>query len=267
MAQGYFGLKNRNMEAEGRKCFDNLAMRSLFQDFENDFDVSIIKRCKMHDIINDFGQLLTLNEFSTVTMKENIVQKEDLMIHTRHLTLVLPSDFEGRITELSILKKKRNLRTLVVRSFNTDIFGPEQISYLTCLRTLNLSRCSLKELPKNIDELILLRYLDLSDNSLSVLPSTIGNLYNLQTLILRFCGDPEAFEGLPKEIGRLGNPWMLSLEFGISQNSVKFQLRDLSKLNNLRNLVIRRSEESGHTDGPMLNENRILYALELSFII
>ncbi|EXC21529.1 hypothetical protein L484_014884 [Morus notabilis] len=210
------------MEAEGRKCFDNLAMRSLFQDFEHDFDVSIIKRCKMHDLVHDFVQLLTLNEFSTVTMKENIAQKEDLMIHTRHLTLVLSSDSEGQITELSILKKMKNLRTHVVRSFNTDKIGPEHIS-------------------------------------------TIGNLYNLQTLILRSCGDPEAFEGLPKEIGKLGNLWMLSLEFGISHNSDKFQLRDLSKLNNLRNLDIRRSEESGHTGGPMLNENRILYSLEPSF--
>ncbi|KAL6527907.1 hypothetical protein OROMI_029718 [Orobanche minor] len=61
MALGYLGsvTGNGGVELKGRDYFNNLAMRSLFQDFE-ERDGSIV-RCKMHDIVHDFALFLRGN--------------------------------------------------------------------------------------------------------------------------------------------------------------------------------------------------------------
>ena len=65
MAQGYLDLEeNMDMELEiiGEEYFENLAMRSFFQDFEKDECNDMIRSCKMHDIVHDFAQLIMKNE-------------------------------------------------------------------------------------------------------------------------------------------------------------------------------------------------------------
>lgn len=59
IAQGYLKVEGReDMELIGEECFENLATRSFFQDFERrEYDGSIIS-CKMHDIVHDFAQFL-----------------------------------------------------------------------------------------------------------------------------------------------------------------------------------------------------------------
>jgi hypothetical protein len=58
MAQGYIDSKE-NMEIIAREYFENLAIRSFFQDFEKDEDDGQIRGCKMHDIVHDFAQLMS----------------------------------------------------------------------------------------------------------------------------------------------------------------------------------------------------------------
>ena len=129
MAQGYFRSK-KNKEEEGQKCFENLAMRSFFQDFVYDKLNLSMMSCKMHDIVHDFAQFLTLNECSTMAM--NNVERVDA-INARHLTLTFPSKAN---IPVSVLDKK-NLHTLILIGSSIDI-SPDRFSFLKCLRTLNL---------------------------------------------------------------------------------------------------------------------------------
>uniref|UniRef100_A0A2N9GIG0 Disease resistance protein RGA3 n=1 Tax=Fagus sylvatica TaxID=28930 RepID=A0A2N9GIG0_FAGSY len=56
MAQGYINSKE-DMEIIAREYFENLAIRSFFQDFEKDEDDGQIRGCKMHDIVHDFAHI------------------------------------------------------------------------------------------------------------------------------------------------------------------------------------------------------------------
>ncbi|XP_062076921.1 putative disease resistance protein RGA1 [Humulus lupulus] len=221
MAQGYLSLKkNEEEEFVGRKCFESLAMRSFFQDFSYDSEGSIIS-CKMHDIVHDFAQFLTLNEYSIVTID---CARKRMDLNARHLVLVLPSAY----IPVSVLKKK-TLRTFVVLGPYVSTINSDLFSYLTRLRTLNLSSCSIKELPENIGKLLHLRYLNLSHNrDLKKLPSTIGNLCNLQTLRLVQCG----LEKLPEKVAKLSNLRYLY----VSSLSLSSLPRGIGRLRNLRTL-------------------------------
>ena len=54
MAQGYIETKeSKEMEIMGEEYFENLVIRSFFQDVK--IDNGVIIRCKMHDIVHDFA--------------------------------------------------------------------------------------------------------------------------------------------------------------------------------------------------------------------
>ncbi|XP_034208083.1 putative disease resistance protein RGA3 [Prunus dulcis] len=62
MSQNYLNsIRNKEKEEVGEMYFDNLVMRSFFQEFEKD-DLGNITGCKMHDVVHDFLQFLTENE-------------------------------------------------------------------------------------------------------------------------------------------------------------------------------------------------------------
>ncbi|PON47952.1 NB-ARC domain containing protein [Parasponia andersonii] len=223
MAQGYLNLmKNEEDEVVGRKCFESLAMRSFFQDFSYDSE-GRITACKMHDIVHDFAQFLTLNEYAIVALDG---ARKRVDFNARHLVLLLPA--EAHIP-VSVLKKK-SLHTFIVLGQKIAALSSDLFSYLMCLRTLNLSNCSIKELPENIGKLLHLRYLNLSHNGdLKELPSTIGNLCNLQTLRLVKCG----LQKLPEKVAKLRNLRHLYVSsFGLSSLPKGIgRLRNLKTLN------------------------------------
>ena len=70
MAQNYIGARGcMEKERLGQQYFENLAMRSFFQDFERNKDYGRIISCKMHDILHDFFRLQMNNEcFSILVM-------------------------------------------------------------------------------------------------------------------------------------------------------------------------------------------------------
>lgn len=86
MSQDHFNVgENKGKKTIGQMHFDNLVMRSFFQDFEEDYDGNIV-RCKMHDLVHDFLHYLTKNEFFILEV-EGAESMELLDDKVRHLTL------------------------------------------------------------------------------------------------------------------------------------------------------------------------------------
>ncbi|CAL8132815.1 unnamed protein product [Prunus armeniaca] len=203
MSQNYLNsIENKEKEAVGEIYFNNLVTRSFFQEFEED-ELGNITGCKMHDVVHDFLQFLTKNECLVLEAEggnNKRIMEFDGYKKVRHLTLMFAP--EGPLISSSLCICK-NLRTLATFDSKITSFGQELISQVKCLRTLNLRRNSLKEVPNEIGELIHLRYLDLSDNDdLMKLPDTVCNLINLQTLRLIRCTN---LERLPEGMGKLIN--------------------------------------------------------------
>ncbi|XP_044496579.1 putative disease resistance protein RGA3 [Mangifera indica] len=142
MAQGYLGFDNdTEMEVTGQEYFDYLVSRSFFQEFQKDEDENIIN-CKMHDIVHDFAQYLSKNEY--FTMEINGGSKE-LVINTsnekaRHLMLMLNHKATFPISICSI----KSLRSLLIdcKGFkelvSNDVL-PTLFGESTCLRALDIS--------------------------------------------------------------------------------------------------------------------------------
>ncbi|ONI16211.1 hypothetical protein PRUPE_3G085000 [Prunus persica] len=203
MSQNYLNsIENKEKEAVGEIYFDNLVTRSFFQEFEED-ELGNITGCKMHDVVHDFLQFLTKNECLVLEAEggnNKRIMEFDGYKKVPHLTLMFAP--EDPLIPSSLCNCK-NLRTLATFDSKITSFGGELISQVKCLRTLNLSRNFLKEVPNEVGELAHLRYLDLSNNhDLMKLPDTVCSLINLQTLRLIRCW---ALERLPKGMGKLIN--------------------------------------------------------------
>ncbi|XP_021298746.1 putative disease resistance protein RGA3 [Herrania umbratica] len=211
MAQGYLkGAQCKEMETVGEEYFDELMMRSFFQDFKRVIELdSGILECKMHAIVHDFVQLLTKTECLILVNDDFEESRVDALGEkARHVTLIrreaIPSD-----PNINYFKK---LRTLFIDSSYHDTsslstYLPKLFGQLNCLRTLNLSNSmfgnSIKELPDQIGKLVHLRYLDLKHNrKLKKLPESVCELCNLQTLNLTWCN---SLKELPCGIGKLIN--------------------------------------------------------------
>ncbi|CAB4267435.1 unnamed protein product [Prunus armeniaca] len=251
MAQDYVISKgNKEKGTTGDAVFDNLMARSFFQDFEKDPDTGTIIQCKMHDIVHDFVQFLTKNECLIMDHTECATSESKLLgDKVRQLTLRYFLDGPLAISSNNCQK----LRTLATFDSRITTIDSNLILQLKCLRTLNLSRNSMKELPKEIGELIHLRHIDLSyNNYLEKLPDTICGLYNLSTLRLVCCSKLkklpenmgnlinlkhlyvygcEVLESLPKGIGRLTSLQTLDVCPCDGDNDEAFQIGDLRKLN------------------------------------
>ncbi|KAF2322487.1 hypothetical protein GH714_017292 [Hevea brasiliensis] len=71
---------------------------------------------------------------------------------------------------------------------NSNVTVPHDlVCTLRCLRSLDMSHISIKELPDSVGNLMHMRYLDLSHTDIKELPESICSLCNLQTLILVNC--------------------------------------------------------------------------------
>lgn len=185
MVQDYLNAKgSKEKKRNGQKYFENLVMRSFFQDFEVDEYGKTM--CKMHDIVHDFLLYLTKNECYTMDYKAGFSERmEEANDKIRHLTLL-------HVHERSLFNFRncKNLRTLAAhnsyhyfRNFNLQTIIVE----LKCLRTLNFGGSGIQEIPKEIGRLIHLRYIDISNGRMKDLPDTMSSLYNLQTLRLVRC--------------------------------------------------------------------------------
>ncbi|XP_050159688.1 putative disease resistance protein RGA4 [Malus sylvestris] len=204
MAQDYLNSKGNKDEGEvGQAFFDNLVARSFFQDLEKDSVSGKIIGCKMHDIVHDFVQSLTKNECLIIETDSINNEIEVLGEKVRHLTLIFRSEHGEPLPlpPLNAYYNRKNLRSLIYFGSSITKIDSNFILQLKCLRTLNLSKSHLIEVPKEISELIHLRHIDMSWNyGLEILPDSICELYNLYTLRLVLC---RSLEKLPDNMGKL----------------------------------------------------------------
>ncbi|XP_040367436.1 putative disease resistance protein RGA4 [Rosa chinensis] len=201
MSQNYLNSKGKKEKRIiGQNYFESLSMRSFFQDFDKD-ELGNITGCKMHDIVHDFVQFLTQKECTIIEAVKGANQRVELPgdYKVRHLTLI--NEHEGQLP--TSFDNCKNMRTLTLLDSSITTISPSSIMQMKCLRTLNLSRNKLNEVPKEIGELIHLRYMDLSwSRNLKELPDAVCDLYNLQTLDVSWC---LKLEKLPKAMGKLIN--------------------------------------------------------------
>ncbi|KAJ9692898.1 hypothetical protein PVL29_011820 [Vitis rotundifolia] len=291
MAQSYLNSKvGREMETIGREYFENLAARSFFQDFRKDLEGNIVS-CKMHDLVHDFAQRLTNNEYLIVEDDcENL--KTNLSLQkVRHATVIV----HGSTRFSFSVNNGRNLRTLLVVSDNwrrIDSFPLDSFQQFKYLRAMDL-RCnnSIVELPREVGEFIHLRYLNLSFCArLETLPETISELCNLQTLDVRFCRElrklPQGIGSLinlrhlqaqdcwhivlPKGVGRLTSLRTLSgFIVGGENGSDVCKLEEMRGLKELRELEIiglSKVEDAGEAEKAELKNKKQLYGLTLYFL-
>ncbi|KAK4425818.1 putative disease resistance protein RGA1 [Sesamum alatum] len=229
MAQGFLsssGSTRRELEQTGRDYFEDLAMRSFFQDFEKDHDEvdNRIVWCKMHDIVHDFAHFLT-NDECLIVERVNGGAPIESAHNARHLNILLgKGTTDSNPFSISQIEK---LRTCFCRTNGIPL---NLFIGLKKVRSLSLHGCKLKDIPKEIGNLIRLRYLDLSNNPLNHLPETIYDLYYLETLDIEHCS---SLGGLPPQgIHKLINLRHL-INYGVSD--LRFP-QGFDKLTNLRTL-------------------------------
>ncbi|GLT80546.1 hypothetical protein SLA2020_519810 [Shorea laevis] len=231
MAQGLLkGTQHRDMEMVGEDYFNDLSMRSFFQDFEKDENGGII-RCKMHDMVHDFAQFLTRGECLTVEAGSSS-SIEGFNESARHVMFMIP--YGGSDEWPTRIYDAENLHTLLVDcsafgELNVDLL--KLFEKLKCLRILKCHSERINKCPKQIRNLIHLRSLDLSDNmSLEKLPEAVCDLYNLLILDISRCWN---LRSLPCRMGNLINLRHLRNE---STAFVEFMPKGMEKLTCLRTL-------------------------------
>ncbi|KAJ6358544.1 hypothetical protein OIU76_000287 [Salix suchowensis] len=202
MAQGYLkGTGNRDMEVVGEYYFQVLAARSFFQDIKKNYPEDLW--FKMHDIVHDFAQYMTENECLTVDdNKLGEASVETSIGRVRHLSMILST----KTSFPSSIHRAKGLRSLLITNSGDPWLGaalPDVMKQLTCIRSLNLSRSSIKEIPKEVGKLIHLRHLNLEGcGELVSLPETMCDLCNLQSLDVFRCS---SLKELPPATGKLIN--------------------------------------------------------------
>nr|GMD62755.1 putative disease resistance protein RGA3 [Ipomoea batatas] len=248
MSQGYLNPRSTaDMEITGREYLEDLVMRSFFQEVERSKDGETILRFKMHDMVHDFAQYLTYRECLVMEVHSNLATRLDkLEGKARHLTLVRAEEvpFPASIGDT------RKLHSFWVQSFydsppivsEIDRVTSELFQSLTCLKSLDLSRNRLYQLPKELGKLTNLRYLNLSHNPLWELPETLCGLYSLQTLKIVSC---DHLRKLPQGIGMLKNLRHLEIDRTESLKTLPKGVGNLDHLRTLSKFVMVSSSDSG----------------------
>uniref|UniRef100_A0A2N9GTN1 Rx N-terminal domain-containing protein n=1 Tax=Fagus sylvatica TaxID=28930 RepID=A0A2N9GTN1_FAGSY len=141
MAQGYINSKE-DMEIIAREYFENLAIRSFFQDFEKDEDDDGCKLGELKDLNQLQGSLdiRGLGNVVDVCEAENAQLKKKIHLHTLILQF---SGWNYRRTEndvsvLNALESPPNLKDLTISWYEDTTMSPNWTISLTKLKTLRL---------------------------------------------------------------------------------------------------------------------------------
>ncbi|KAG5223387.1 disease resistance protein [Salix suchowensis] len=229
MAQGYLkGTGSRDMEVVGEYYFQVLAARSFFQDIKKNYPEDLW--FKMHDIVHDFAQYMTENECLTVDGNNlGEATMETSIERVRYLSMMLSRETSFPLS----IHRAKGLRSLLIGSSRDPWLGaalPDAIKQLTCIRSLDLSWSSIKEIPKEVGKLIHLRHLNLEGcRELVSLPETMCDLCNLQSLDVIGCS-------FLKELPRATVKLIKLRHLRIHDSGVAFIPKGIERLTCLRTL-------------------------------
>ncbi|XXG52519.1 hypothetical protein AAC387_Pa03g0829 [Persea americana] len=245
MTQGFIPT-DQGMELEdvGNEIFDELVMRSFFQDV----NVNIRKRTqsglflllperttfRMHDLMHDLAHSVMENEYRVVHNGKS----KDISPRIRHVS----SNGFGNLA--ASLPKAQMLRTCVMLEQACFRF-PCDVGLFKCLRALDLMRQHKRgvensQLLTSLGNLQHLRYLNLSFTLIEMLPESLTSLCYLQTLILFHC--IELCE-LPKEMCKLTNLRCLDITHCYKLTHMPQMMGQLSCLQELSNFIVGRTNE------------------------
>ncbi|XP_038897429.1 putative disease resistance protein RGA4 isoform X2 [Benincasa hispida] len=237
MAQSFIQPHNtKEIEDVGDDYFKELVGRSLFQDIRKN-KWGDIKKCKMHDLLHDLACSIVENECVVVSDGVGSIDKR-----TRHVSFLLSSGSVSREVVPKSFTEAKSLRTLDIDSrASFRSFKKTYHNNLFRLRTLNLDRCCCHP-PKFIDKLKHLRYLNLSGMYVHFLPNSITKLYNLETLILRYCF---WLRKLPRDINNLINLRHLDIYNCLALTHMPKGLGGMTNLQTLSLFVLGRDKIGG----------------------
>ncbi|XP_017984033.1 PREDICTED: putative disease resistance RPP13-like protein 1 [Theobroma cacao] len=230
MAEGFLNGANTKGATKdlGSKYFEELVSRSFFQASRKNQSQFV-----MHDLINDLAQLVAGEIYFK---RERYDDMKGPISRTRHSSYIIGK--YDRIEKFEAFFEAKFLRTylpfdmMMMRRYGRCYLSSnvldDLLPRLKCLRVLSLKRYYIKKIPSSIGNLKHLRYLDFSYTEIKSLPDSICTLYNLETLLLRFC---DGIEKLPMKIGILDNLCHLDIT---GANSIKEMPSGIGKLTNLQ---------------------------------
>ncbi|XP_060670383.1 putative disease resistance RPP13-like protein 1 isoform X2 [Ziziphus jujuba] len=209
--------KTKIPEEVGEEYINDLVSRSFFQYLDRNNNDII-----MHDLMNDLALFV-----SGCCFRLEEKYSDDSIRNARHVSsLKFRTDDDKKIKDLC---EHKVLRTLL----NLKMYNVEHLQSMQFLRVLSVKSLNSMELLNSICNLKLLRYLDLSYSYLEEIPDKIGTLYNLQTLLLRFCYQ---LTSLPDSIGNLKHLRYLDLSY----SSIEKLPDTICQLHELHTLILNR---------------------------
>ncbi|PUZ44269.1 hypothetical protein GQ55_8G076700 [Panicum hallii var. hallii] len=252
------GEDRESMEQLGRSYLNDLINRSLVQPAKVEVDGSIVKTCRVHDVIlefivskavednfvtiwnrNGFSQNYTCNKIRRLSIQEDISGPVEEMVKTiKHAHIrsinIFSYNNSGLVKHASKFLSNQVLRVLNIRGLRVDgefyLGQVKRISQMKYFGIINIKPSRGCELPEDLDKLQHLETLDISNTNIRTLPASIIQLQRLVRL------NVGSWVQLPDGIGNLQALEELST-IGLRFQSVKF-IQGLSDLTNLKVLAI-----------------------------
>ncbi|XXG52613.1 hypothetical protein AAC387_Pa03g0895 [Persea americana] len=201
------------LEEIGNEIFDELVMRSFFQDVlvlvETDYMGYIIPdrtTFQMHDLMHDLAHSVMENEYRVVLNGKS----KDISPRIRHVSSNRLGILAASLPKAQMLRTYVMFETYDMSEEEDDFQFPCDVGIFKCLRALDFMRQQDKEevekrVLTSLGNLQHLSYLNLSFTLIEMLPESLTSLCYLQTLILMHC---EELRELPKEMCKLTQPQM-----------------------------------------------------------
>ncbi|KAL5823998.1 hypothetical protein ACOSQ4_021898 [Xanthoceras sorbifolium] len=240
MAEGLIQKQNDNkqLEALGGEYFNELLVRSLFQQ-----SVSDESKYVMHDLINDLAEWVCGETSFKLEEKNEENQQPIMSERARHFSFI--STFYNDKEKFEVLSKVERLRTFLALSSQRNRYYDhccipimvvsDLLSKFKKLRALSLEGYYIVELPDSIGGLLHLRYLNLSKTMIRSLPESASSLFNLQTLILSYC---DCLVKLPLSMENMSKLQHLDIRGTESLIEMPSGLKELKDLEILSDFVV-----------------------------
>ncbi|KAJ7955916.1 Disease resistance protein [Quillaja saponaria] len=176
------GSSDLNVHNKGHDVIGYLKVACLLETGEEESQV------KMHDVVRSFALWVASGfglNWNNYLVEASVGLNEAPLVEdwqgAKRISLL-----DNGITELSEVPVCPRLLTLLLQ-WNSGLNRIQDMffEYMPCLRVLDLSFTSLREIPVSINKLVELHHLDLSGTKIATLPKEIGSLVKLKHLDLQ----------------------------------------------------------------------------------